>query len=217
MKHKNWFERIPGEKYIHPIPTNPGEIYGYCNFVDIYQNVINQATPDSTFVEIGTMAGLSTAWMTFFIAQSRKPINFYSIDPLPDVDGDDSFNLYGQEFDVSMYKLFIRNMKSLRLLSLVNHLRIKSIEAVGLFDDESVDFLFLDGDHSTEAVVADLEAWLPKMKKTSLVAGHDYDWKTVKDAVHQVLSGQEIISHGTSWMVNLKDPAANNIQISKLW
>jgi hypothetical protein len=35
-----------------------------------------------------------------------------------------------------------------------------------------VDMVFLDGDHRYKAVVADIEAWLPKTRK--LLCGHDY-------------------------------------------
>jgi predicted O-methyltransferase YrrM len=40
----------------------------------------------------------------------------------------------------------------------------------------SLDFLFVDGDHSAEAVDADLSAWLPKLKPGGIVALHDIGW-----------------------------------------
>jgi predicted O-methyltransferase YrrM len=39
-----------------------------------------------------------------------------------------------------------------------------------------LDFLFVDGDHSEEAVEADLAAWLPKLKPGGIVALHDIGW-----------------------------------------
>lgn len=38
-----------------------------------------------------------------------------------------------------------------------------------------VDFLFIDADHSYEAVKADLLAWLPNMKKNGIVTLHDFN------------------------------------------
>ena len=42
------------------------------------------------------------------------------------------------------------------------------------FEEESVDLVFLDADHSEEWVRRDLEAWLPKVRLGGIVAGHDY-------------------------------------------
>jgi hypothetical protein len=40
--------------------------------------------------------------------------------------------------------------------------------------NESLDFVYIDSDHSYEGVMADLKAWTPKVKKGGLVSGHDY-------------------------------------------
>ena len=40
----------------------------------------------------------------------------------------------------------------------------------------ALDFLFIDGDHSEEAVDADLSTWLPKVKRGGIVALHDIGW-----------------------------------------
>jgi len=57
------------------------------------------------------------------------------------------------------------------------------------FDDESVDLVFLDADHSEDGVLRDLEAWLPKVRAGGIVAGHDYGARHhpgVKPAVDRV-------------------------------
>jgi predicted O-methyltransferase YrrM len=45
--------------------------------------------------------------------------------------------------------------------------------------------MFIDGDHSTEAVLRDIEIWLPKVKKGGIIAGDDIEWGSVKQAVEQ--------------------------------
>lgn len=42
------------------------------------------------------------------------------------------------------------------------------------FADGSLDFVYLDANHSFLAVRADLEAWYPKLKVGGFLAGHDY-------------------------------------------
>jgi predicted O-methyltransferase YrrM len=42
--------------------------------------------------------------------------------------------------------------------------------------DKKIDMLFIDGDHSYEAVKADAAAWLPKLNVNTIVVFHDYQW-----------------------------------------
>ncbi len=49
-----------------------------------------------------------------------------------------------------------------------------SVPALAQFDDESIAFAYVDGDHSYEGVKADLAALLPKMTKGGIMAFDDY-------------------------------------------
>ena len=49
-----------------------------------------------------------------------------------------------------------------------------SLDAVKAFADVSLDFVFIDADHSYEGVSADIEAWRHKVKPGGLLSGHDY-------------------------------------------
>jgi hypothetical protein len=49
-----------------------------------------------------------------------------------------------------------------------------SVEMSRRFADEALDFVYLDANHSCEAVTADLEAWFPKVRPGGLIAGHDF-------------------------------------------
>lgn len=57
--------------------------------------------------------------------------------------------------------------------------RVRVIEnpswlAANLVDDQSLDLVFIDADHSTVAVARDIDAWLPKVKAGGWIGGHDY-------------------------------------------
>ena len=56
----------------------------------------------------------------------------------------------------------------------VKMLREDSVAVAGTFKDESVDFIFVDGDHSYDATLADCEAYYSKLKKGGIFCGHDY-------------------------------------------
>jgi hypothetical protein len=47
-------------------------------------------------------------------------------------------------------------------------------QAAERFADETLDFVYLDANHSYLAVCGDLRAWFPKVKPGGLLAGHDY-------------------------------------------
>lgn len=49
------------------------------------------------------------------------------------------------------------------------------------WEDESIDVLLVDADHSYEAVRADIEAWWPKVRKGGIVFFHDYEKKQIED------------------------------------
>lgn len=49
-----------------------------------------------------------------------------------------------------------------------------SIEVAKRFEDNSLDFVYIDAGHSFEEVKADYEAWYPKVRSGGVVAGHDY-------------------------------------------
>lgn len=53
-------------------------------------------------------------------------------------------------------------------------IRCLSKNAIELFDDESLDFVYIDANHSYESVKQDLEMWWPKIKKGGCLSGHDY-------------------------------------------
>lgn len=54
------------------------------------------------------------------------------------------------------------------------HHRLMSDEAVHLFSDESMDFIFIDGIHTYDQVLKDCRNYWPKLKKGGLFCGHDY-------------------------------------------
>jgi predicted O-methyltransferase YrrM len=49
-----------------------------------------------------------------------------------------------------------------------------SVEASKKFADGSLDFVYIDADHTYDGCMADIVAWYPKVRSGGLVAGHDY-------------------------------------------
>lgn len=53
-------------------------------------------------------------------------------------------------------------------------LRLTTMEAAQQIADESLDFVFVDADHTYSSVLNDLQTWWPKIKPGGLLSGHDY-------------------------------------------
>jgi hypothetical protein len=53
-------------------------------------------------------------------------------------------------------------------------LRADSVEAAARIADASLDFVFIDDDHSFSGCSRSLAAWFPKVKPGGLFSGHDY-------------------------------------------
>jgi hypothetical protein len=78
-----------------------------------------------------------------------------------------------------------------------------------------VDFIFIDADHSYEAVKADIAAWSKRLAPGGTIAGHDYDahWPGVMRAVDEAYPGR-LRGAGSIWYYTEKpfneklDPAA---------
>ena len=148
----------------------------------LYKEMVSRFSDGSHFVEIGSWKGMSAAFMAVEIINSEKQIKFDCIDIWSDTaylsEGQD---LLGQE----LMNKFLENIAPVR--HVINPIRKDSYLAANDYADHSVDFVFIDGDHSYEGCKKDILAWLPKMKKNSVLAGHDYAWhEPVKRAVADV-------------------------------
>ena len=53
-------------------------------------------------------------------------------------------------------------------------IKARSMDAVKKFEDESLDFVYIDANHAYEFVKEDIREWTKKVRKGGIVAGHDY-------------------------------------------
>lgn len=74
----------------------------------------------------------------------------------------------------SAYKQTLENLKPFIESGLYIIIRKTSMEALADIADESLDFVYIDADHTYEGVNEDIRGWAPKVKKGGIVSGHDY-------------------------------------------
>lgn len=73
--------------------------------------------------------------------------------------------------------------------------KMYSNEAAPSIPNGTLDFVFIDGDHSYEGCKNDIALWLPKIKKGGWIGGHDYAHPKlpgVSRAVNEAFPGKNI-------------------------
>ena len=153
-----------------------------------------------SMVEVGCYAGEGTA----IFSKYAKRVS--AVDPWRS--GYDAADIALHCYMSAVEKEFDKNTAS---YPNVNKLKMTSLEAVNLFEDHSLDFVYIDAIHTYEAVKSDINAWLPKVKKSGLIGGHDYcrmmlsfgkftGWEGSGQAVDEILSRPNMIFVDHSWI-----------------
>ena len=186
--------RIYQVNHIYNEPQFGEKWFNYENF---YKRMVEKFPNGSSFLEIGSWKGMSSAYMCIEIINSRKNIQFYCLDTW---EGSVEHRINGIDTS-NLFELFLNNMipvrnyyKALRTTSLLGSLQ---------FEDESLDFVFIDASHEYEDVKQDISIWLPKVKHGGILSGHDYgnpDFPGVEKAVKENFKVFEI--DGPCWIYN---------------
>ena len=193
--YENQFQKVSisdVEEFGHIVespPKNWKDIKGYFDFQNVYDKIFDVLNKDSIFVELGTYKGKSAAYMLEKCVD--KPFRFYVVDV---------WDTLGRLNPLSMSKYkFVNNIISCfgKIPDNLHIIQQNSSEAASEFDNNIIDAVFIDGDHSYEGCLKDLIYWLPKVKKGGIIAGHDYNtFDGVKKAVKVVLKDNfEIIEN----------------------
>jgi predicted O-methyltransferase YrrM len=166
----------------------------YFTFPAMYKAMVEAFPSDSKFVEVGVYKGMSAAFMAVEIINSGKNIKFDCVD---NWSNEVYANYYDSDANVraifdsrdgigdKLFETFEKNIEPVK--EAINVIKANSWEAADLYEDESVDFVFIDADHSYDSVVKDLTAWFPKVKNGGILAGHDYAWhEPIRNAVNTV-------------------------------
>jgi predicted O-methyltransferase YrrM len=148
---------------------------------------LNEKYKIATMVEVGSYAGESARIFSFMTNAI-----IFCVDPWMG----NSMSIVEERFDY-------RTKDDKNIVKI----KKKSSEAHLLFEDESLDFVYIDANHTYESVKEDITLWLPKVKKGCYIGGHDYKQRKyygVEKAVLELLGEPEQTFIDTSWVVMKK-------------
>jgi hypothetical protein len=100
---------------------------------------------------------------------AKSGLEIYGVDPWREYG--DFHHSRGQKRLDEQFAHTERLMKPYPNVTLV---RKTSMEAVEDFEDESLDFVYIDANHGLRYIVEDLWEWSKKVRSGGVIAGHDY-------------------------------------------
>lgn len=133
-----------------------------------FLSALAEAASDGVIVEIGSYRGKSAAALALGSARgSRLPV--YAVDPHEEFRG-----VLGGHFGSDDRGAFFQSMLSTGAFHMVRLVNLTSEETASGWT-RPVAFLFIDGDHSYEAVQSDIRSWKPHLTANAVVAFDDID------------------------------------------
>lgn len=170
------------------------EIPGWFSYKNLYDRMVESANDTATFVEIGSWLGKSTNYMANKIKESKKNIDFITIDTFKGTPDEEIHKNIVDSFGGDIFSDFIENT----ILS-DNHksfgiIKDTSENASKQFSNNSIDYLMIDAGHTYEDVMNDLKRWYHKIKPGGIISGDDYRliyFKGLTDAVNEYFYNTE--------------------------
>lgn len=176
----------------------------WMDFHDLYTDAVSYYPDRSHFVEVGCWKGRSSAYLAVEIAKSGKNIKFDCIDTWQGSEEhiDPNSFYYSKELANDkdwLYYEFLKNVSPAR--DFINPIRMASLDASKLYEDRSLDFVFIDAAHDYTNVYRDILSWYPKVKVGGIISGHDYTtYDGVKCAVDDYFKGKKISLKNSYWV-----------------
>jgi hypothetical protein len=193
--------RVRAECWLAP---RSRRIHGWMDYEDIYLDAVKAAPENAHFVEIGVWQGRSLCFLVEAALAIGKSLRIDGIDTFRNFDkGKVGYPpiLRQKVIHHSWLDLVAENLRREGTLDYVNLIQVPSPEAARLYDDDSIRFIWIDGDHSYHSVFRDLRAWWPKVQRGGCLGGHDYDQPAVRQAVaDSKLSNLPIKQHGRAFL-----------------
>jgi len=148
-----------------------------------------------TYVEIGLGKGLT---VNYLLKNIQDPeFKMYGVDPFMTYPELRENNAASLKFIRTMHRnegLVAGVVGDDKRFTLIKKM---SDDAALDFEHESIDLVFIDGNHSYEYVLSDMENWTPLVRMGGVVAGHDYTqdpksrYINVQKAVHEYADKHE--------------------------
>lgn len=133
--------------------------------------------PNSICVELGCWIGDSTAYACKLLQQLDRNIRWYAVDTWEGSPGVEEMAEQIKtinEQKATLFEIFFTNQQLKGDLRPLRILQTQTALAAKAFAMQSVDFVYVDADHSYVGCVRDIKAWYSKLKPGGIMLGDDF-------------------------------------------
>ena len=141
-----------------------------------YKNFYNEVAQKKykVLVELGTWKGHSIMYLAKKLKEQNYEFELYGVDLFDNSQiHTNEGNEYLQPQMKHIWELYNENLVRADVRDVVKDIKKNSWEAANEFKDESVDFIFIDGDHSYEGVKNDYEKYKQFLASDGHIGFHD--------------------------------------------
>lgn len=171
-------------------------IQGYFNFQLLYSEIVSKLPSGSRFVEVGSWLGMSCCYLGVEIINSGKDIKLDCVDTW---EGSVELENEPEIKNGTLYKNFLINIEPLRRI--IKPIKLPSIEASKMYEDNSIDAVYIDADHTRPHIEQDLKHWYPKVKPGGILSGHDYAYPAIQESLDIFLPNKDYeLRNCSSWV-----------------
>jgi hypothetical protein len=156
----------------------------------------------NSFIEVGVWEGANL----IPIAKNFPKVKCYGVDSYDYMEYSNQLSLKDDKsylLKSESENVYNKTLSYTKKYSNFHLIRKSSSDAAKEFEQESVDLVFIDANHSYESVKNDIDLWLPKVKKGGVLSGHDYSIRFfgVIQAVNEKLGTDNIVvkSSDATW------------------
>lgn len=135
-------------------------------------------------VEVGSWLGGGSTKHFAQLLQNKNG-SLYAVDTWLGSSSQQLGNVHYQPQLHCAYDQFLSNMIHWGFQHIVIPFRMTSLEASEYLKSLKSDLVYIDAEHTTEAVLQDLKAWYPFVCESGILCGDDWTWPTVREAVEQ--------------------------------
>jgi predicted O-methyltransferase YrrM len=150
-------------------------------------------------VEVGVWKGHSIS----YLADKNRNSKIWAVDLFEETD-----DVYYQKPHLKdqlphIYEIYNANLVNKNVRDIVQDIKGDSFESAKHFEDNSIDFVFIDASHEYDKVKKDISAWYDKVKEGGMISGHDYgSFPGVKQAVDELVKDKNLelnTARGSVW------------------
>ncbi len=171
--------------------------------------VFDRMPENCQWVELGSWTGKSAAYCAVELINRNKFGRFVTVDSWS---GGVELQDHGLIKNKSIKDVFLENIAP--IADKVEPIQSISWDAAHLFDNDSLDFCYVDAGHTYDDVMKDLVAWWPKIKPGAYFGGDDYTkgYLGLMTAVQEFFNSKKIKVKkiGRCWFIKKPADYASN-------